>query len=58
LEFKKNLGASPDVINQLISMEETECGVKFADDAAEKLKTGKSNESRFVSNTRTKWLLL
>jgi hypothetical protein len=58
LEFKKNLGASLDEIKQLISMEETECGVKFADDAAEKLKTGKSDGSRCVSNTRTKWLVL
>lgn len=29
-------------MKQLIAMEETECGVKFADDAAEKLTTGKS----------------
>ena len=42
LTFKGNLGAGPDEIKQLMAMEETECGVKFADDAAEKLKTGKS----------------
>jgi hypothetical protein len=37
LTFKDNLGAGSDEINQLISMEETDCGVKLADDAAEKL---------------------
>jgi hypothetical protein len=42
LTFKGDLGAGPDEIKQLISMEETECDVKFANDAAEKLKTGKS----------------
>lgn len=42
LKFKENLGAGPDDVKQLISMEETERGVKFADDAVEKLTTGKS----------------
>lgn len=42
MKFKENLGAGPDDVKQLISMEETERDVKFADDAAEKLKTGKS----------------
>ena len=47
MNFKENLGAGPDEIKQLIAMEETECGVKFADDAAEKLTTGKSWTSVF-----------
>jgi acyl carrier protein len=41
LKFKDNLGAGSEEIQQLIAMEETEFGIKFADDAAEKLKTGK-----------------
>lgn len=41
MKFKDDLGAGSEEIQQLIAMEETEFGVKFADGAAEKLKTGK-----------------
>lgn len=42
LKFKEDLGAGPEEMEQLVSMGETEFGAKFADGAAENLKTGKS----------------